>query len=103
MPRIPQALEIGTASAAESKATRDASVRLNSAVMWLRTLATMVTTRADRHRRSLLLASEDPAHIEAADLIGISPGTLLTYIDRLESAFDEPPKKAAKRKPKTAK
>jgi len=99
MPQIPKALEIGTASAAESKATRDASVKLNSAVMWLRTLATMVATRADRHRHAFLMAGEDPAHIEAAELLGIKPAELIAYIDKLEAAFAAKPrakKKAAK-------
>jgi hypothetical protein len=103
MPQIPQALEIGTTAAADSKATREALLNLQSAAMWLRTVATMVASKANKHHSTFTKAIDDPAYVEAAELIGLDAGKLIEYTERLQFVFIEKAKPAPKKKAKAAK
>lgn len=97
MPSIPSALQVGIPSDA-SDAPRDAVVRLQSSIMWLRTLSIMLVTKAERHSLALTKTKKDPKYQEAAERLGIDADECLAIIDRLLAALEEPKPPATKKK-----
>lgn len=91
--KLPKALELHPP---DSSTPQNATVRLWSVVVWLRTLYNLTTNKADIYRDTLTEALEHPDYIEAAEKNGIDVEALLELLNKFDAAT-KPPKPAKKK------